>query len=344
MPAMHRIATLALAVVVLGMMSHPTAGPPAEAPEPPAPAPVVVVFPSLPAPVVVVQAAPAAVPAPPVLSTDPFDLGPCPAPNRRATDAWIGEVPEGIEINEVLPSPYDARLLAAWSSDVVVMSTDEGRVWRRVLDGEHGVGTAAFDCHGRLHVVRGDGDLGTYDPGAAERETWVKAASLDDSEIAYAALVPDGGGVALIGVDAGDDELLLLARRDARGVWRSAPLYKDENHGSWDGIYISGIRPPRDGRFRMLATPWSGGECGYSEYREVRFDLALTSVREIEYEEEPVPPGWKEPELDFHGALHRDAAGRWVAVSYQGEGRRIVRMTDRERRELAAEETDARTE
>ncbi len=206
--------------------------------------------------------------------------------------------------------------------------------WRRVLDGDEdsgGIGAARFDCHGRLHVIRGDGMLRTYDHGAASPESperWVRAVTASTDEAGGVALVEDGTGVAVIAVD---DQELVLARRDARGRWRSAPLFRDDSSGSWDGVMIGEIRELGRGRIRMMAIPWDGGDCGYSEYRELTFSLDLRRGVDVIYHEgEAVPDGWTEaPGLLGFESVTRDAAGRRVAVSHEPEADAMfVRMSN----------------
>jgi hypothetical protein len=299
---MHRTAIIVLGIIVLTQLSmHPEVRREV----------TVVVQPPLVVPMPMAQPQPQ--PQPIVDVRDP--LGPCPAPYRRTTDIEIADVPN-LDIEGITASAYDTRLLAAWDQHVVMLSLDEGRTWR---DGpaseDHAVADALFDCHGRLRVLFGTGELATFDDGTPEEETWQTIATFADSTD-RGRLVIDGGGVAAIGPDPATRDALLLARRDARGRWRSVPLAEDTESGSWDGIEIQAIESLGKDRFRMLAMPWYGGECGYAHYLDIRFDLDArhVSVKQLG-EDLPERSHWRAPEIDGVLMRVRDAAGRWINVA-----------------------------
>jgi hypothetical protein len=248
-------------------------------------------------------------------------LGPCPAPYRRGTDVEMTtpvDDESALDVTGIAASAYDVRLIAVWNGLSVALSLDEGRSWEYVLEHHTGVADALFDCHGRLHVLRTDGTIGTWDDGADEVETWTRAAEFHDASD-RGRLVIDRDGVAAIGPDPVDHDRLILARRDARDRWRSVPLVGDPEYGSWDGIAIEALEPAGKGRFRMLAMPWQGGECGYSRYLDVTFDLDARRVKVTQLGEElPEKSRWHVPEIEGVSLRARDATGRWI--EWRGEG------------------------
>ena len=278
----------------------------------PAPAPAVVA--SAPAPMPLAPVDPAPAPRPVEVVDDREGLGPCPAPYTRTSDVPITP-PPGFDVDDVAASAFDVRLLAAWNDDEIRLSVDEGRTWQAVLAHDGAVADARFDCHGRLHVLRG-AQLGTYDDALAgpERERWTALPGLEPAGEDRGRLLPDGGGVAVIGSDVAAHDRLVLVRRDARGRWRPAPLARVDCYGSWDGISVLEVQPLAGGRFRLRAMPWQGGECGYSRYLEVAFDLDLRRVRVVQHGEEE-PAGWAAPSYQGLSLVRRDRAGRWLAVA-----------------------------
>jgi hypothetical protein len=255
-------------------------------------------------------------------------LGPCPAPYRRGTDVEMTtpvDDESALEVTGIAASAYDVRLIAVWNGLSVALSLDEGRSWKYVLEHHTGVADALFDCHGRLHVLRTDGTIGTWDDGAEEIETWIRAAEFHDASD-RGRLVIDRDGVAAIGPDPVAHDRLILARRDARERWRSVPLVDDPEYGSWDGIAIERIEPAGKGRFRMLAMPWQGGECGYSRYLDVTFDLDARRVKVAQLGEElPKKSRWHEPEITDTSLRVRDAAGRWIVWPGDGDEPQLQR-------------------
>jgi len=130
----------------------------------------------------------------------------------------------------------------------VFLSTDEGRTFRRVLDAAGTVSDALFDCHGRLHVVRGGGWLGVRDDGALQSEGGSQVARFREPEhdefptnAPRVRLVADGTGVALIGVDPTAPTRLLIARSDRHGRWRVARLFQDRSE-AWDTAEVQAWR------------------------------------------------------------------------------------------------------
>lgn len=223
--------------------------------------------------------------------------------------------PDGLDLEGIAASPSDVRLIAAWGEEDVMLSVDEGRTWQKVLEHDGMIEDALFDCHGRLHVLRDHGQLGTFDDGDGGTETWTRAAAFYDGSDS-GRLVPDGNGVAVIGPDPAARDQLILARRDMRGRWRSVPLAHDSEYGSWDGISISAIEPLGKDRFRMLAMPWQGGECGYSRYLEIGFDLDARHVVVTQLGEElPEPSRWRPRAIEGVYLRVRDAAGRWINLA-----------------------------
>lgn len=333
---MQRLVTLALAGLLLAHLARHEA----------APAPFIV---SASAPVVVVVAPPpVAVPAPLPTTTAPpparpraapvedrAGLGPCPAPYTRTGDVPMA-LPPGFLVEDVAPSAFDVRRLAAWNDDEVRLSVDEGRTWQVVLRHGGRVADATFDCHGRLHVLRDGGWLGTHDDALTgpERERWIQLSGLAAGEDDPGLLVVDGSEVAVIGHDAAVPTRLVLVRRDPRGRWRSAPLVDDDGHGEavgpWTLVYLDSARPLARGRVRLRASPWLAGDCGgVTHHLVVTFDLGLRH-RAVAHFDEYDEGGWAEPTYDGLAVVRRDAAGRWIAVVTDDSAPQLVRLDDAE--------------
>ena len=199
------------------------------------------------------------------------------------------------------------------------ISTDEGLSFRRVLDHRGEIGDVAFDCHGRLHVLRGDGELGTYDPRArSERWTrvarfWSRADQADPGR-----LIPDGGGVAVIGNTPARRDRLWLVRGDEDGRWHARHLFSDREPGYWSGIYMGSIRVLPGDRIRLTATPnmddYGQAECGYAKLFEVTFELDARriAVRDL-----------GEGGEHRDDRLQQDPAGRWLLVA-EGRASRLT--------------------
>ena len=304
----------------------------AEAP-PPAPAPPPPAISSISVPITINVPAPAPAPAPaPEPRAIDDDLGACPARHTRATEVAIAALPE--EASSLAASWFDTRLLATWTEEHVYLSTDEGRSFQRVLAREGQIGHVAFDCHGRLHVARvaNDGtiELGTRDDdGATER--WTRAAATyavthgnGATTLGEVRLAPFAGHVAFLAQDPAVPTRLAIARRDARGRWRSTRLLERAaytNYQSWDGISIVEIEPHGTDRIRLLLLPYQGGECGYTEYVDATLNLRTLAASARSLGEEL--PERRKPDLD--GLVMQDAAGRWLG--FGDDQRTLVRLT-----------------
>jgi hypothetical protein len=265
---------------------------------------------------------------------DPEQLGPCPAPHRRATEVAIGALPE--PVTKVAASWLDTRLVAAWTAEHVYASTDEGRSFQRVLDHAGTVGHAAFDCHGRLHVARVSNDgvieLGTFDEGAAERWTRVGATAAETYEngntsLGDVRLVPFDGHVAVIAAEPGRGAWVVAMRRDERGRWRTARVLEHASYtsyGSWHGVSIEAVEPRGGDRIRLLVMPYQGGECGYNEYADAVLDLRSLASTVTGFKDE-LPASRRAKEIDGVHEVSRDAAGRWLGIDDKKDG--VVRLT-----------------
>lgn len=104
----------------------------------------------LPAPPIVVS-----VPAPVV--TEPPEA--CPAPNRKARSVEVQMLPAA---SGMYASPTNADWLVAWSDSTIYHSTDGGASFRKVLEGEGRVHSAAIDCFGHVIAARGTA-IGVHD-------------------------------------------------------------------------------------------------------------------------------------------------------------------------------------
>ncbi|MGE0402331.1 MAG: hypothetical protein AB7T06_36860 [Kofleriaceae bacterium] len=139
-----------------------------------------------------------AIPSPPVMVPLPVAAPPsatdtrtCPTPRTDAPSL----IPPQLEIEPtgLAVSPTNAGWIAAWNETYVFVSTDAGRTFRRVLDGDGRVHAAQFDCFGHVIVARG-ARLGIAE-GA--RETWRDIPGLDLGnldDIGYDDITLIGGG------------------------------------------------------------------------------------------------------------------------------------------------------
>jgi len=268
------------------------------------------------------------VPAPVRVRRPGEDLGPCPRRFRAATPVAVSDPPE--PVHSVAAASHDVRLLAAWNNDHVFLSTDEGRTFRRMLDRAGFVRDVAFDCHGRLYVLRLGGWLGVHDPAAAPNEAWT---ALDefripdaDGDVAYdARLVMDRVLVAVIGVDPTERTRLLIARVDRRGRWRATTLFQDRSGAAWDGAEVHRLDPPAHGRVRVIVLTAEGGDGGDFRYHEVVAELRRPTVRSRDLGQEL--PAWSDPADGVPLADPvLDAAGRWVGIPPVPDRPRLLRI------------------
>jgi len=255
-------------------------------------------------------------PPPPPSRVDPDLLGPCPTPFMAGT---AGDLLPPPDIHSITLSHHDVRLLAMWSHEALHVSVDEGRTFQRVLDHLGEIGDAAFDCRGRLHVIRGDGDLGTYDP-RSKTERWTHVATFwsRGDEVDTGRLILDGASVAVVGNTPARRDELRLVRRDEDGRWHAKHLFSNREQGYWSGIDVGSIRTLPGGRVRMMVTPnmadFGSAECGYSKIFEVTFDLGGRGI-----------------EVRDHGEgaerrddrLQQDPAGRWLLLT-DGRAERLT--------------------
>lgn len=263
--------------------------------QPPAPAP--------PAPAPAPPAPPA--PTPPRGAAEP--LGPCPAPVVDSTGAELHPPPD---IHSIALAPYDVRLLAMWSDDALHISVDEGSSFQRVLDRSGEIGDVIFDCRGRLYAIRGDGELGTYDP-RSKTERWIRVATFwsRDEEVDPGRLVLDGAAIAVIGNTPARRDRLWLVRRGGDGGWRARHLFSDREQEYWSGITVGSIRTLPGGRIRMMASPnmddYGVAECGYAKRFEVTFDLSGGRIETRDHGEGDARVGAR---------IQQDPAGRWLLL------------------------------
>jgi hypothetical protein len=246
-------------------------------------------------------------PPPPPPPVEPDPLAACPATFTVGTTGAL-HAPRGI--HSITPSHHDVRLLAAWSDDTLHVSVDEGLSFRRVLDHPGSIGDAAFDCRGRLHAIRGDGELGTYDP-RDKTERWTRVATFWSrrAEVDKGRLILDGADVAVIGNTPARRDRLWLFHRGEDDRWQPKHLFSNREPGYWSGIRVGSIRTLPGDRLRMMVTPnmddYGVAECWYSKLYEVTFDPRGRRIAARDLGE------GGEPSDD---RLQQDAAGRWLLV------------------------------
>lgn len=281
------------------IVAHVAAPSPPSAPVAPASITITLAIPPPPAP------PPSPAPLPPHVEPDP--LGACLAPFTAGT---AGEINAPPGLPSITPSRYDVRLLAMWSPEALHVSEDEGQSFHRVLDHRGEIGDVAFDCRGRLHVIRGDGELGTYDP-RTRTERWTRVATFwsRGDEVDKGRLILDGAGVAVIGNTPARRDRLWLVRRGEGDRWHAKHLFSDREQGYWSGIGVGSIRVLPGDRIRMIATPnmndFGLAECGYAKVFEVTFDPGARRIAVRDLGE-----GGERPD----DRLQQDPAGRWLLV------------------------------
>jgi hypothetical protein len=239
-----------------------------------------------------------------------------PAPVTRPaieTVAILPEAPHG-----VTASPHDYRLIAVWNDRHVFASDDEGRTFRRVLDGDGTVSDVAFDHEGRIAVVRGDGWLGILDADAVPRERWSRVGRFperdaEDTQLweARSRVVTDGTSIAVIGVDPLEPSRLLIASTDRSGAWRVTRLFHDRTE-RWDTAEVEGFEPAMPGEIQLVVKTWQAGDCGGSEaYHRVVFDPRRRIARSRQVEDYH---SLYAPDESLIEQAVLDAAGRWVGL------------------------------
>lgn len=182
----------------------------------------------------------------------------------KGTDIYLAPpFVDAIDEGTIVVSRWDVRLLAVYDEERVMLSRDEGRTWTAVLGDpptEHALSTQvhdlSFDCSGRLHVLRGGGNLGSYDPVKGD-ETW-ESVTMFESTI-DARLVIDRHDVALVGPDPGRLDQLVLLQRDPTLGWAASVIFVNNTRASWDGVTIDRLRHRNGGRFSLWLTPWVAG-------------------------------------------------------------------------------------
>jgi hypothetical protein len=223
--------------------------------------------------------------APAVLVAVPT-LIPLPVPALAVDDT------EETEVRGALASPHDGRLRVAWTAREVFVSRDGGGVFLEVLAAGGKVAgavmDAAFDRHGRLHVLRGDGWLGVYDHDDPRRvERWVRVGTFHDGAAVTDDDFPRGTlprllvdrDAAVIGSDPAAPTRLLMARSDHRGGWQVATLFEDTSQ-RWDRTQIWSITPTANGRTRVVVHSWQAGECGGDDlFHELDVDTRRGTAR-----------------------------------------------------------------
>jgi hypothetical protein len=265
------------------------------------------------------------VPSPVLIATPPATASPdtpCPARYLQTTNAEL-ESPDD-NISRVTASWFDTRRIAVWSDAHVYVSSDEGRSFTPVLDGDAPVVDAAFDCHGRLHVLRNDGALGVYD-GNQVRWGSTHEVLPDLADAGDTKLVPHDGGIAVITQHATERNRLVIARRDGER-WTVDPLLVPDPR-TWVSVWSVAIEPRSDGRIRLLVG--TAGD-GTPAYTAAMVDLHTLAVRSDQYANEQQLPSARRPmRLEKASALARDAADRWIVI-YAGmapEERPVRRLT-----------------
>jgi hypothetical protein len=110
-------------------------------------------------PIVVVQRVEAEAPR------GPFDdPGPCTEPDPPKDQRigvsvgegpWFDHVLGAYDLDGVAVSSRRHGLIAAWSSERILLSDDDGRTFEEILTGPGPVRGVAIDCHGRVFALRG---------------------------------------------------------------------------------------------------------------------------------------------------------------------------------------------
>lgn len=275
------------------------------------------------------------------------DAKSCRARYAHATDIDVASPP--LETDGIVTSAWDVRLLAVHDGQAVMLSRDEGRTWQAVFVDETrqrdggdarderespNVLDVAFDCGARLHVLRTDGSLGTYDL-AADTQSWDAVHVLEGAEMGR--LLVDRLDVAILGPDPARADQLILVRHDEVLDWSPKAVFADNDDGSWDGVEISAIKSRGRGRFKVWLTPWNGGECGWGGFAELYVNTRTGGARSVSKgDESEEHPGW--PTDD--GGVATDAAGRVVVVEREDEASTLARMTRAEYEASLARESE----
>jgi hypothetical protein len=156
-------------------------------------------------------------------------------PPRR----WLG----------VAASPRDAAMVAGWTKTEVILSTDGGRTYRTVLDGEGDVDVAAVDARGAVMAVRRHHELGVL--GADGVEHWHAIPHATKT----IALLPAAGVITWHGV----------TRRD--GVLVEAIAFSSDEGSTWTfpsepalGNFANQVTVEDDGTARIMGD--NEADCG----------------------------------------------------------------------------------
>jgi hypothetical protein len=229
-----------------------------------APALVPLVVPSPPA-----ITAPVLVPL--VLPSPPFEL-------RGATTASLG------------------RWRLVWTARQVFRADDGDTSFYPVLARAGVVRDAAFDRHGNVHVLRGNGWLGRADRYGYEPETWTYVGRFHDPDgpganrDARPRLLVSGDHVAVLGFDPAAPTRIVMARRSRAGGWTLVPLFADTSY-PWDEVEVSSIEPATGGRVRVIVKTSAdrvAGDCGgYELFHELLVDVRRGTARTRQLDGQP---------------------------------------------------------
>jgi hypothetical protein len=220
----------------------------------------------------------------------------CPLPRTDAPRAKRVNPPQ--DVNRVTPSLTNAGWIAAWDDQHVMLSTDAGVSFDRVLDGPGNVGAVAFDCFGNLVVVR-DQQLGIRE-GARER--WQRVpAGLRGNEDDPVALIGGGPDVIMIGIARGDTwQARLAVSADLGASWWYSDLIE-----YWESSRATG-RQTSDGAIDIVLTT---ADCMSDP--QTRFRIRAGKVVR-----EELGDASEHPEPDYV----RDAAGRRWSIDETKDG------------------------
>ncbi len=181
-------------------------------------------------------------PPPPIMA--PAEVAPipapraCPAPNRKATNSVIPDLPY---VDGVYASPTNVDWLVAWNEASVYSSTDGGRSFHEVLAGKGRVLSATIDCFGTVIAARGTeiGIHGTGDTNGAE--TWRTVPGIDFSEVVHESgwaqppeiwLVGGGSDIVVVGFElATDVKSRVAVSRDLGRTWSFHDIHANDFQG-----------------------------------------------------------------------------------------------------------------
>jgi len=234
------------------------------------------------------------------------------------------------DVNRVFASRTNAGWIAAWDEEHVLVSTDAGVTFSRVLDGPGKVNDVTFDCFGNVIALR-DRQLGIRE---GTREHWQHVPGMRrDDENDHAVLVGGGPDVVVIGV-ADDSWLARLGVSPDRG---STWWYRDLV-GSWESANAEGYQAS-DGAIHLALTTadcmsdpvfWFRIRDGKVESEDLGSIGTVAVEGDRIYMFPAAPPMWKRfGETEWHSGSKRgeklmrgsvDAAGRVWSIAETKDG------------------------